>query len=63
MKIGVLGGGQLGRMLALAGYPLGLRFCFLDPSPRRPPGISPSWSSLTMMIPRPSNASLRRWIL
>jgi 5-(carboxyamino)imidazole ribonucleotide synthase len=30
--IGVLGGGQLGRMLALAGIPLGLRFRFLDPS-------------------------------
>jgi len=30
--IGVLGGGQLGRMLALAGYPLGLRFRFLDPA-------------------------------
>lgn len=32
MRIGVLGGGQLGRMLALAGYPLGLTFRFLDPS-------------------------------
>jgi 5-(carboxyamino)imidazole ribonucleotide synthase len=32
VKIGVLGGGQLGRMLALAGYPLGLTFRFLDPS-------------------------------
>jgi len=31
--IGVLGGGQLGRMLALAGYPLGLRFRFYDPEP------------------------------
>ncbi len=31
--IGILGGGQLGRMLALAGIPLGLRFRFLDPSP------------------------------
>jgi 5-(carboxyamino)imidazole ribonucleotide synthase len=31
-SVGVLGGGQLGRMLALAGYPLGLRFRFLDPS-------------------------------
>ncbi len=30
--IGVLGAGQLGRMLALAGYPLGLRFRFLDVS-------------------------------
>ena len=28
--IGVLGGGQLGRMLALAGYPLGLRCRFLQ---------------------------------
>jgi 5-(carboxyamino)imidazole ribonucleotide synthase len=32
MTIGVLGGGQLGRMLALAGYPLGFRFLFVDPS-------------------------------
>lgn len=31
MKIGVLGGGQLGRMLALAGVPLGARFRFLEP--------------------------------
>jgi 5-(carboxyamino)imidazole ribonucleotide synthase len=30
--IGVLGGGQLARMLALAGYPLGERFVVLDPS-------------------------------
>src|SRR5262245_56725470 len=35
-RIGVLGGGQLGRMLALAGYPLGLRFRFLDPAPEAP---------------------------
>ena len=33
MNIGVLGGGQLGRMLALAGYPLGHGFVFLDPAP------------------------------
>ncbi len=38
MTVGVLGGGQLGRMLALAGYPLGLRFRFLDHSPRAPAG-------------------------
>jgi 5-(carboxyamino)imidazole ribonucleotide synthase len=31
VTIGVLGGGQLGRMMALAGYPLGQRFIFLDP--------------------------------
>jgi 5-(carboxyamino)imidazole ribonucleotide synthase len=34
--IGILGAGQLGRMLALAGYPLGLRFRFLDPAPGAP---------------------------
>jgi 5-(carboxyamino)imidazole ribonucleotide synthase len=31
--VGVIGGGQLARMLALAGIPLGLRFRFLDPAP------------------------------
>ena len=31
MIVGVIGGGQLGRMLALAGIPLGLSFRFLDP--------------------------------
>ncbi len=29
--VGILGGGQLARMMALAGYPLGMRFVFLDP--------------------------------
>lgn len=33
MKVGILGGGQLARMLALAGYPLGLQFIVLDPDP------------------------------
>ena len=32
MVVGCIGGGQLGRMLALAGIPLGLQFRFLDPS-------------------------------
>src|SRR5690606_27180401 len=32
MKIGIIGGGQLGRMLALAGTPLGQQFAFLDPA-------------------------------
>ena len=31
MTIGILGGGQLGRMIALTGYTLGERFVFLDP--------------------------------
>jgi len=38
LRIGILGGGQLGRMLALAGYPLGLRFRGLDPAPDAPLG-------------------------
>ncbi len=33
MNLGIVGGGQLARMLALAGYPLGLRFLILDPAP------------------------------
>ena len=32
MKIGILGGGQLARMLALGGVPLGARFVVLDPA-------------------------------
>ncbi|MCK4840278.1 MAG: 5-(carboxyamino)imidazole ribonucleotide synthase [Methylococcales bacterium] len=32
MKVGILGGGQLARMIALAGYPLNLEFIILDPS-------------------------------
>jgi 5-(carboxyamino)imidazole ribonucleotide synthase len=31
--VGIVGGGQLARMLALAGYPLGLTFHTLDPEP------------------------------
>jgi 5-(carboxyamino)imidazole ribonucleotide synthase len=38
LRVGVLGAGQLGRMLALAGYPLGVEFSFLDPSEDAPAG-------------------------
>jgi 5-(carboxyamino)imidazole ribonucleotide synthase len=38
VKVGVLGGGQLGRMLALAGYQLGVEFRFFDPSSGAPVG-------------------------
>lgn len=38
MKIGVLGGGQLGRMMALAGYPLGFALRFLDKTENSPAG-------------------------
>ncbi|SCW77796.1 5-(carboxyamino)imidazole ribonucleotide synthase [Paenibacillus tianmuensis] len=36
--IGVLGGGQLGRMMALAGSAMGYRFVTLDPTPDSPCG-------------------------
>ncbi|MCI3922815.1 5-(carboxyamino)imidazole ribonucleotide synthase [Paenibacillus sp. TRM 82003] len=36
--IGVLGGGQLGRMMALAGREMGYRFVTLDPTPDSPCG-------------------------
>jgi 5-(carboxyamino)imidazole ribonucleotide synthase len=39
MQIGILGGGQLGRMLALAGYPLGLQFRVLEPAGECPAGV------------------------
>ena len=38
MTVGIVGGGQLGRMLALAGYPLGLDFLFLDRAADTPGG-------------------------
>lgn len=37
-KIGILGAGQLGRMLALAGYPLGLQFGFYGSALDEPAG-------------------------
>ena len=38
VTVAVLGGGQLGRMLGLAGIPLGVGFRFLDPTPDAPAG-------------------------
>jgi 5-(carboxyamino)imidazole ribonucleotide synthase len=35
-RVGIVGAGQLGRMLALAGYPLGIRCLFLDRSTDTP---------------------------
>lgn len=44
MTVGILGGGQLARMLALAGTPLGLRFAFLEP------GAAPPVSGLGRVV-------------
>jgi 5-(carboxyamino)imidazole ribonucleotide synthase len=38
MTVGIVGAGQLGRMMALAGYPLGLDFLFLDKDANTPGG-------------------------
>jgi 5-(carboxyamino)imidazole ribonucleotide synthase len=38
MTVGIVGAGQLGRMLALSGYPLGLDFLFLDRAADTPGG-------------------------
>ena len=38
-RIAVLGGGQLGRMLGLAGVPLDVSFSFLDPAPNAPASV------------------------
>ena len=38
MLVAIVGGGQLGQMLALAGIPLGHRFRVLDPAPDAPAG-------------------------
>ncbi|HEU4617644.1 MAG TPA: 5-(carboxyamino)imidazole ribonucleotide synthase [Gammaproteobacteria bacterium] len=35
-RVGIIGAGQLGRMLALAGYPLGIECVLLDKDPRSP---------------------------
>ena len=47
MTVGIVGAGQLGRMLALAGYPLGLDFLCLDPARDAPAGqVAPHWPQL-----------------
>src|SRR5687767_4645325 len=38
MTVGIVGAGQLGRMMALAGYPLGFDFLFLDRDAQTPGG-------------------------
>jgi 5-(carboxyamino)imidazole ribonucleotide synthase len=39
LSIAILGAGQLGRMLVLAGYTMGLRFRLLDPATNTPTGL------------------------
>ena len=43
MKVGVLGGGQLGRMLGQAGAALGFSFTFLEPAEECPAAATGEW--------------------
>lgn len=61
--VGVLGGGQLGRMLVLAGYPLGLRFVVLDPAADATAGtmaehLTASWGDAAALDALASKVSL-----
>ena len=49
MTVGIVGAGQLGRMLALAGYPLGLDFLCLDPARKAPAKRTASRSEPAMV--------------
>lgn len=54
--IGVLGAGQLGRMLAIAGIPLGFKFLFMDPSPSSPA----SWLGEQIVAPFEDASALQK---
>lgn len=53
MKLGILGAGQLGRMLALAGQPLGLTFRLLDPAAQTPQGFVSPQHGIHSAVPVP----------
>lgn len=54
--IGILGAGQLARMLALAGMPLGFQFRFIDPSPSSPA----SWLGEHIVAPFEDSIALQK---
>ncbi|NBR05064.1 MAG: 5-(carboxyamino)imidazole ribonucleotide synthase [Planctomycetes bacterium] len=56
--IGVLGAGQLARMLALAGMPLGFKFIFLDPSHSSPA----SWLGEQIVAPFEDAPALQKLV-
>ncbi len=55
MRVGIVGAGQLGQMLGLAGKRLDLEFIFLDPSPNPPAAIA----GQVLRFPFDSDAGLR----
>ena len=51
MTIGIVGAGQLGQMMALAGYPLGLDFLFFDRNADTPAGrIAPLLAGAALVL-------------
>ena len=56
MRVGVLGGGQLARMMALAGHPLGITCTVLDPAADACAGTD-SNSKVTTSLDRASRSS------
>ena len=56
MKVGIIGAGQLGQMLGLAGKPLELEFTFLDPAPKPPAKIA----GPVLCLPFDSDEGLRQ---
>lgn len=58
--IGVLGAGQLGRMLALAGLPLEMKFQFFDTSGSPSVGLEPTY--IETDSPTKAKHSLSSWL-
>lgn len=56
MRVGIIGAGQLGQMLGLAGKRLGLEFTFLDPGPEPPARIAGE----VLNLPFDGDAGLRQ---
>jgi 5-(carboxyamino)imidazole ribonucleotide synthase len=56
MRVGVIGAGQLGQMLGIAGKPLGIEFTFLDPGPDPPAAIT----GPVLSLPFDSDAGLQK---
>ncbi len=56
MKVAIIGAGQLGQMLGLAGKSLGLEFTFLDPAPEPPAMIA----GPVMCLPFDSDEGLKQ---
>ncbi len=56
MRVGVIGAGQLGQMLGIAGKPLNIEFTFLDPAPDPPAAIAGN----VLSLPFDSDAGLQK---